>query len=103
MRRGEGRHLRQDGLEHPGDPRAPGIVLISVATEGDTGHPAHSDDVIYVPECYEPFSPIVVAVPLQLFAYYVAVNRGCDVDQPRNLAKSVTVESPFKGLSKYSS
>jgi glutamine---fructose-6-phosphate transaminase (isomerizing) len=67
-------------------------LVISVATEGDEGIKAHSKDVIYVPECYEPFSPILVAVPLQLFAYYVAVNRGCDVDQPRNLAKSVTVE-----------
>ncbi|HOH31385.1 MAG TPA: SIS domain-containing protein, partial [Candidatus Hydrogenedentes bacterium] len=67
-------------------------LVISVATEGDTNILAHSEDVIYVPECYEPFSPIIVAVPLQLFAYYVAVNRGCDVDQPRNLAKSVTVE-----------
>jgi len=68
-----------------------GIVL-SVATEGDEGIKQHSEDVIYVPSCHEPFSPIVVAVPLQLFAYYVAANRGCDVDQPRNLAKSVTVE-----------
>ncbi|MCX8065691.1 MAG: glutamine--fructose-6-phosphate transaminase (isomerizing) [Candidatus Hydrogenedentes bacterium] len=67
-------------------------LVISVATEGDDDIIAHSRHVIYVPECYEPFSPIVVAVPLQLFAYYVAVNRGCDVDQPRNLAKSVTVE-----------
>jgi glucosamine--fructose-6-phosphate aminotransferase (isomerizing) len=68
-----------------------GIVL-SVATAGDAGIQRHSEDVIYVPECYEPFSPIVVAVPLQLLAYYIAANRGCDVDQPRNLAKSVTVE-----------
>ena len=67
-------------------------LIISVATEGDQAIKAHSRDVIYVPECYEAFSPILVAVPLQLFSYYVAVNRGCDVDQPRNLAKSVTVE-----------
>lgn len=68
-----------------------GIVL-TVATLGDEDIRAHSHDIFYVPPCYEPFSPIVVAVPLQLFAYYVAANRGCDVDQPRNLAKSVTVE-----------
>ncbi len=68
-----------------------GIVL-SVATEGNEEIKSHSADVFYVPACYEPFSPILVAVPLQLFAYYVATNRGCDVDQPRNLAKSVTVE-----------
>ncbi|HOV33624.1 MAG TPA: SIS domain-containing protein, partial [Candidatus Hydrogenedens sp.] len=67
-------------------------MVVGIATEGDEDIAAHSRDIIYVPECYEPFSPIVVAVPLQLFAYYIAVNRGCDVDQPRNLAKSVTVE-----------
>ncbi len=67
-------------------------LVITVATEGDKQILAHSEDVIYIPECYEPYSPILVAVPLQLFSYYVAVNRGCDVDQPRNLAKSVTVE-----------
>ena len=72
--------------------RARSGIVLSVATVGDEGIKRHSADVIYVPECYEPFSPIVVAVPLQLFAYYIAVNRGCDVDQPRNLAKSVTVE-----------
>ncbi|MCC6696747.1 MAG: glutamine--fructose-6-phosphate transaminase (isomerizing) [Candidatus Hydrogenedentes bacterium] len=72
--------------------RARSGIVLSVATEGDEGIKAHSADVIYVPECYEPFSPIVVAVPLQLLAYYIAANRGCDVDQPRNLAKSVTVE-----------
>ncbi len=68
-----------------------GIVL-AIATEGDEGIKQYCADVIYVPECFEPFSPIVSAIPLQLFAYYVAINRGCDVDQPRNLAKSVTVE-----------
>jgi glucosamine--fructose-6-phosphate aminotransferase (isomerizing) len=67
-------------------------VVLCVATEGDQGILRHCEDVIYVPDCYEPFSPIVVAVPLQLLAYYIAANRGCDVDQPRNLAKSVTVE-----------
>ncbi|HDP35182.1 MAG TPA: glutamine--fructose-6-phosphate transaminase (isomerizing) [Candidatus Hydrogenedentes bacterium] len=67
-------------------------LVVTVATEGDKDILAHSEDVVYIPECYEPYSPILVAVPLQLFAYYVAVNRGCDVDQPRNLAKSVTVE-----------
>jgi glucosamine--fructose-6-phosphate aminotransferase (isomerizing) len=72
--------------------RARSGIVLAVATEGDEGIKRHSADVIYVPECYEPFSPIVVAVPLQLLAYYIAVNRGCDVDQPRNLAKSVTVE-----------
>lgn len=72
--------------------RARSGIVLSVATAGNEAIKPHSEDVFYVPECYEPFSPIVVAVPLQLFAYYVATNRGCDVDQPRNLAKSVTVE-----------
>jgi len=67
-------------------------LIISVATEGDEDIKAHSNDVIYVPECFEAFSPILVAVPLQLLAYYIAANLGRDVDQPRNLAKSVTVE-----------
>jgi len=72
--------------------RARAGIVLSVATVGDEDITKHSEDVLYVPECYEPFSPIIVAVPLQLLAYYIAANRGCDVDQPRNLAKSVTVE-----------
>jgi len=67
-------------------------IVISIATEGDEDIKKHSDDVIYIPDCPEPISPLVVAVPLQLLAYHIAVKRGCDVDQPRNLAKSVTVE-----------
>ena len=72
--------------------RARNGIVLSVASLGDEDIRAHCHDVFYVPDCFEPFSPILVAVPLQLFAYYVAANRGCDVDQPRNLAKSVTVE-----------
>ena len=66
--------------------------IITVATEGDEKIREHAEEVIYVPKCDELFSPLVVALPLQLIAYHVAVKRGCDVDQPRNLAKSVTVE-----------
>ncbi len=66
--------------------------IIVIATEGDEKIREHSEEIIYVPECEELFSPLVVALPLQLIAYHVAVKRGCDVDQPRNLAKSVTVE-----------
>jgi len=72
--------------------RARAGLIISVATEGDESIQAHSNDVIYIPECYEPYSPILVAVPLQLLAYHISANLGRDVDQPRNLAKSVTVE-----------
>jgi glucosamine--fructose-6-phosphate aminotransferase (isomerizing) len=65
--------------------------IIAVASEGDeqVGHSA--DDVIYIPRTLEPLNPILASVPLQLFAYHIAVARGCDVDKPRNLAKSVTV------------
>ena len=66
--------------------------IIAVATEGDTHIASLADDVIYVPATLEPLYPILATIPLQLFAYYIAVSRGCDVDKPRNLAKSVTVE-----------
>jgi glutamine---fructose-6-phosphate transaminase (isomerizing) len=66
--------------------------LIVIATEGDTKVKALTDEVIYIPQIDEFFSPLLVALPLQLLAYHIAVKRGCDVDQPRNLAKSVTVE-----------
>jgi glucosamine--fructose-6-phosphate aminotransferase (isomerizing) len=66
--------------------------VIAVATEGDTEIAKVADDVIYVPRTLEPLYPILTSVPLQLFAYHIAVTRGCDVDKPRNLAKSVTVQ-----------
>jgi glucosamine--fructose-6-phosphate aminotransferase (isomerizing) len=66
--------------------------VIAVATEGDTTIASLVEHVIYVPPTFELLSPLIEIVPLQLLAYYVAVRRGCDVDQPRNLAKSVTVE-----------
>ncbi len=67
-------------------------VIIGVASEGDTEITRFVDDVIYIPRVPEEVSPPVVVVPLQLIAYYIAAERGNDVDQPRNLAKSVTVE-----------
>jgi glucosamine--fructose-6-phosphate aminotransferase (isomerizing) len=66
--------------------------VIAVACEGDEEVAAKADDVIYVPEVPEYLQPIITAVPLQLLAYHIALLRGCDVDKPRNLAKSVTVE-----------
>ena len=66
--------------------------MIVVATEGDEGIKRHADDVLYVPKTIEALSPLLAIIPLQLFAYHAAVARGCNVDQPRNLAKSVTVE-----------
>jgi len=66
--------------------------VIIVATEGDAKIKRFTKEVVYIPKIDELFSPIVSVLPLQLLAYYIAVKRGCDVDQPRNLAKSVTVE-----------
>jgi glucosamine--fructose-6-phosphate aminotransferase (isomerizing) len=72
--------------------RARDARVIAVATEGDTEIERLATDVCWVPDTLEPLSTILAVIPLQLFAYYVAVKRGRDVDQPRNLAKSVTVE-----------
>jgi glucosamine--fructose-6-phosphate aminotransferase (isomerizing) len=67
-------------------------IVISVLTEGDTMSSVVSDYVIDIPPSSDLLSPILSIIPLQLLAYHIAVRRGCDVDQPRNLAKSVTVE-----------
>ena len=67
-------------------------VVIALATEGDEEIKEAADHVLYIPGAPEELSPILEIVPLQLLAYHIAVRRGCDVDQPRNLAKSVTVE-----------
>ncbi|HEY6184261.1 MAG TPA: glutamine--fructose-6-phosphate transaminase (isomerizing) [Terriglobales bacterium] len=66
--------------------------VIAIATEGDEEIKEAADHVLYVPPAPEDLSPILEIVPMQLLAYHIAVRRGCDVDQPRNLAKSVTVE-----------
>jgi glucosamine--fructose-6-phosphate aminotransferase (isomerizing) len=72
--------------------KARGGIVIAIATEGDTLMQEKADHVIYVPDVPKLISPIIATIPLQLFAYHMAVWLGCDVDQPRNLAKSVTVE-----------
>jgi glucosamine--fructose-6-phosphate aminotransferase (isomerizing) len=72
--------------------RARDARVIAVATEGDVQIERYADDVCWVPDTHEALSPILAIIPLQLFAYHVAIARGTDVDQPRNLAKSVTVE-----------
>ena len=66
--------------------------VIAVATEGNKQIHELVEHVIYVPPAPELLLPLIEVVPLQLLAYHIAVRRGCDVDQPRNLAKSVTVE-----------
>ena len=67
-------------------------IVIALATEGDEEMAKLADHIIYLPETTTLLTPLLTAIPLQLLAYYIAVYRGCDVDQPRNLAKTVTVE-----------
>jgi glucosamine--fructose-6-phosphate aminotransferase (isomerizing) len=66
--------------------------IIGVGTEGCTKLERVCDDVMWIPECPDYLTPLLTVIPLQLFAYHTAVHLGCDVDKPRNLAKSVTVE-----------
>lgn len=72
--------------------KARGADVLAVATRGDKNIENHADSIIYVPRTSEILSAVPAIVPLQLIAYYIAKKRGCNVDQPRNLAKSVTVE-----------
>ena len=72
--------------------RARGARIISVAKEGRTEIEKVTDEVIYIPDCIDEVSPVLAVIPLQLFAYYVARECGCNIDKPKNLAKSVTVE-----------
>jgi glucosamine--fructose-6-phosphate aminotransferase (isomerizing) len=85
-------HVYPKVLSNIQEIKARGADVIALATEGDREIERYADDVLYVPETAELLSPVVVSVPLQLLAYHIAKIRGCDVDQPRNLAKSVTVE-----------
>jgi glucosamine--fructose-6-phosphate aminotransferase (isomerizing) len=66
--------------------------IIAIGTEGSRKLEKVADDFIGIPECADYLSPILTSIPLQLLAYHTAVHLGCDVDKPRNLAKSVTVE-----------
>ena len=70
----------------------PGLQIIAVASEGDDHIHTVADHVFVVPDTIEPLQPLLTVVPLQLLAYHAAVARDCNVDKPRNLAKSVTVE-----------
>ncbi|HKD74392.1 MAG TPA: isomerizing glutamine--fructose-6-phosphate transaminase, partial [Ktedonobacterales bacterium] len=72
--------------------RARHARIIALATAGDKAITEHADDVFYIPPIDELLAPVIGVIPLQLLAYYTAIERGCDIDQPRNLAKSVTVE-----------
>jgi len=72
--------------------KARGGVVIAVGTQGDTDLFSRVDDYVAIPATSPHLSPILSVIPLQLLAYHIAVHKGCEVDQPRNLAKSVTVE-----------
>jgi glucosamine--fructose-6-phosphate aminotransferase (isomerizing) len=72
--------------------KARGGIVIALATEGDQDIGRKADHVLYIPQTSPLLTPVLAVIPLQLLAYHIAVRRGCDVDQPRNLAKSVTVE-----------
>ena len=85
-------HVYPKVLSNIQEVKARGAEVIAVATEGDRDISSLADHVLFVPRTHELLSPVVVTVPLQLLAYHIAKLRGCDVDQPRNLAKSVTVE-----------
>nr|HPR24012.1 SIS domain-containing protein [Bacillota bacterium] len=72
--------------------KARGAYVIGITKEGNTEIEKQSDESIYIPDCPDELTPLLTVVPLQVFAYYVAKNRGCNIDKPKNLAKSVTVE-----------
>ena len=72
--------------------KARGGKIIAIVTEGDVDVSSLADHTIEIPEVDEELTPLMCVVPLQLLAYHIAIMRGCNVDQPRNLAKSVTVE-----------
>jgi len=72
--------------------RARGGRILALAREGDVELPKMAEHTIFVPKTLDELVPILAVIPLQLLAYHIAVERGCDVDKPRNLAKSVTVE-----------
>ncbi len=72
--------------------RARGARVLAIATEGNVDITEHADEVLYVPRTHWMLAPVLAVVPLQLLAYFIATRRGLNVDQPRNLAKTVTVE-----------
>jgi glucosamine--fructose-6-phosphate aminotransferase (isomerizing) len=84
--------VRRKMLSNIEEVRARAGIVVALANADDEELRAKADEIIPLPECHELVTPVVAVVPLQLFAYHVADRRGADVDQPRNLAKTVTVE-----------
>ena len=72
--------------------KARGAYVVGIAKENNTAIEEQSEEVIYIPQCMDEVTPLLSIVPLQILAYYIAKERGCDIDKPKNLAKSVTVE-----------
>jgi glucosamine--fructose-6-phosphate aminotransferase (isomerizing) len=87
-----GTKLYEKMMGNVAEVRARGATIVLVANEGDEETAAQADEVLWVPKTHPLFTPILDVVPLQLFAYHLARLRGHDVDRPRNLAKTVTVE-----------
>ncbi len=85
-------HIYEKNISNIEEVKARKGPVIAIATEGNTEISKVADDVIYIPKVYEHLSPLLTVIPLQLLSYHFAVALGCDVDKPRNLAKSVTVE-----------
>lgn len=85
-------HVRSKVVSNIQEVKARGAVVLAIATEGDTEVKAHADHVVYVPDVHELLYPVLTVLPLQLLGYHIALELGRDVDQPRNLAKTVTVE-----------
>ena len=83
---------RDKSMSNLQEAKARGGKIIAIATEGDDEAHAQADEVVEIPSANAAFLPFLTVIPLQLFAYYVADLKGTDVDQPRNLAKTVTVE-----------
>jgi glucosamine--fructose-6-phosphate aminotransferase (isomerizing) len=88
----ESRLLHEKTLSNIQEVKAREGIVVALATEGDEEVRKTADHMIEIPATLDLLGPILEVVPLQLLAYHIAVRRGCDVDQPRNLAKSVTVE-----------
>jgi glucosamine--fructose-6-phosphate aminotransferase (isomerizing) len=85
-------YVHEKTLSNMQEIKARGGPVVALVTEGDSQTPEVADDIVELPAVEEFLQPIVYNIPLQLLAYHIAVLRGCDVDKPRNLAKSVTVE-----------
>ena len=84
--------VREKVISNMQEVSARGACVIAVASDGDQQIADHADEVIFVPDTHWMFAPLLAVIPLQLLAYFIARERGLNVDQPRNLAKTVTVE-----------